>query len=536
MTVHDAASRPFPSTFSPPPARCCRCWPCWPRSKDKWSLMFLWLVVALFVDGIDGPLARRYEVKTNWPTYDGVLLDLIIDYLTYVFIPAYALFKSGLLPGWTGWIAIIVIVYGSVIYFADTRMKTKDSSFAGFPACWNMVVLVLFALKPKFWVILALVVALTVAMFTNLKFIHPSAHRTLARGLAAAGAVPGWSLPAGRPGSISTPAKLGALGADAHLALSAAGRHRATAAARAPATLRPDARPKAAVRQARPADDQPRQHHPDDQHRRKRLVRRHPFAKRQPADQHGKQDRGLAQRRHHARSAPLSSPRSRSHRRRRTRPRQSHPAPMPRVTPAAPSCPAAPACRRKTRPHPPRRPSRHSRSHRPKPARPDRQSAYRSRWPLPNPAQRAAACGCSPSVKTPRAISSDAKAQHRDAPHIAAPLTAVGQKHRADQRHDHRRRPPRNRIDPAQIAAVIGIGQKELVAKMRAARRQHPRPDLGRRQGPARATTARPIGTSASDRITMPPILEVPSLISAFHSACRNAAPRTARRTPMLKA
>lgn len=141
--------------------------------KEQWSLMFLWLVVALIVDGVDGPLARRYHVKTNWPTYDGVLLDLIIDYLTYVFIPAFALFESGLLTGWTGWLAIIVIVYGSVIYFADTRMKTKDNSFAGFPACWNMVVLVLFALEPGEAMTLTIVIGLTVAMFTNLKFIHP---------------------------------------------------------------------------------------------------------------------------------------------------------------------------------------------------------------------------------------------------------------------------------------------------------------------------------------------------------------------------
>lgn len=140
---------------------------------ERWGMMFLWLVVALIVDGIDGPLARHYHVKTNWPTYDGVLMDLIIDYMTYVFIPAYALFKSGLLPGWTGWIAIIVIVYSSVIYFVDTRMKTKDNSFAGFPACWNMVVLVLFALQPNFWIMLAIVVGLAFTMFTNLKFIHP---------------------------------------------------------------------------------------------------------------------------------------------------------------------------------------------------------------------------------------------------------------------------------------------------------------------------------------------------------------------------
>ncbi len=101
--------------------------------EGKWSLMFLWLVFALIVDGIDGPLARKFDVQKNWPTYDGVLMDLIVDYLTYVFIPAYALFKSGLLTRWTGWLAIIVICYGSVIYFADTRMKTKDKSFAGFP-------------------------------------------------------------------------------------------------------------------------------------------------------------------------------------------------------------------------------------------------------------------------------------------------------------------------------------------------------------------------------------------------------------------
>lgn len=141
--------------------------------EGNWSLMFLWLVVALIVDGVDGPLARRYDVAKNWPAYDGVLMDLIIDFLTYVFIPAYALFKSGLLPGWTGWLAIIVIVYGSVVYFADTRMKTKDKSFAGFPACWNMVVLVLFATQPGEMVILLIVVLLTVTMFTNLKFIHP---------------------------------------------------------------------------------------------------------------------------------------------------------------------------------------------------------------------------------------------------------------------------------------------------------------------------------------------------------------------------
>jgi phosphatidylcholine synthase len=142
-------------------------------ANHQWSLMFLWLVVAFAVDGVDGPLARRFDVKTYAPRFDGVLLDLIIDYLTYVFIPAFALFESGLLPGWTGWVTIIIITFASAMYFCDGNMKTIDNSFHGFPGCWNMVALVMFAIQPNFWIILALVSTLAVAMFLPLKFIHP---------------------------------------------------------------------------------------------------------------------------------------------------------------------------------------------------------------------------------------------------------------------------------------------------------------------------------------------------------------------------
>jgi len=142
-------------------------------AEERWDMMFLWLVVAFFVDGIDGPLARKYDVKTNAPEFDGVLLDLIIDYLTYVFIPAFALFQSGLMDGWSGWVMIIIVTFASAMYFCDTRMKTKDNSFWGFPGCWNMLVLVLFALSPPWWVSLVLVTVLAVTMFAPLKFVHP---------------------------------------------------------------------------------------------------------------------------------------------------------------------------------------------------------------------------------------------------------------------------------------------------------------------------------------------------------------------------
>lgn len=141
--------------------------------QAEWDMMFLWLVVAFLVDGIDGPLARKYDVKLNAPEFDGVLLDMIIDYLTYVFIPAFALFQSGLMNGWSGWVMIIVITFASAMYFCDTRMKTKDNSFSGFPGCWNMVVLVLFALQPPWWISLVLVMFLAATMFVPLKFVHP---------------------------------------------------------------------------------------------------------------------------------------------------------------------------------------------------------------------------------------------------------------------------------------------------------------------------------------------------------------------------
>ena len=141
--------------------------------QAQYDMMFLWLVIAFFVDGIDGPLARKYDVQTNAPEFDGVLLDLIIDYLTYVFIPAFALFHSGRMDGWSGWLMLIIVTFASAMYFADTRMKTKDNSFSGFPGCWNMLVLVIFALNIPWYISLVLVTFLAITMFVPLKFVHP---------------------------------------------------------------------------------------------------------------------------------------------------------------------------------------------------------------------------------------------------------------------------------------------------------------------------------------------------------------------------
>lgn len=142
-------------------------------TQANWALMFAWLGVALIVDGIDGPLARRVNTKQNAANWDGELLDLVIDYLTYVFIPAYALIYSDLLPAPWGLLSALLIALTGVVYFADVRMKLPDNSFSGFPAAWQMVVLVFLTLEPSVWMMLGIIAVLAGAQFVSLKFIHP---------------------------------------------------------------------------------------------------------------------------------------------------------------------------------------------------------------------------------------------------------------------------------------------------------------------------------------------------------------------------
>jgi phosphatidylcholine synthase len=139
----------------------------------NWSLMFLWLGVALLVDGIDGPLARRFAVATVLPRWSGDTLDLVIDFLTYVFVPAYAIVNAGLLPDGLALLAGLAIVATSAIYFADRQMKTPDNYFRGFPALWNAVAFYLILLALPGWINALLIAALLILTFVQVPFIHP---------------------------------------------------------------------------------------------------------------------------------------------------------------------------------------------------------------------------------------------------------------------------------------------------------------------------------------------------------------------------
>jgi len=136
-------------------------------------VMFAWLALALFVDGIDGTLARMANVRVNAPWVDGEILDLVVDFLTYVVVPAAAIWKAGLMPPVLGAVALLSLVTASALYFADKRMKTADHWFRGFPAIWNVVALYLLVFPLPGLVVFAVIVVLTILMFVPIVFVHP---------------------------------------------------------------------------------------------------------------------------------------------------------------------------------------------------------------------------------------------------------------------------------------------------------------------------------------------------------------------------
>jgi phosphatidylcholine synthase len=139
----------------------------------RWNEMFIWLGVALIIDGVDGSFARRLRVSELLPRWSGEVLDFVVDYATYVFVPAYALAAGDVLPRVAAPALGIIVAVTGALYFADRRMKTADGYFRGFPALWNIVAFYLFLLRPPLLLGAIAVVALSAATFAPVYFVHP---------------------------------------------------------------------------------------------------------------------------------------------------------------------------------------------------------------------------------------------------------------------------------------------------------------------------------------------------------------------------
>lgn len=152
--------------------------------------MWLWLGVALIVDAIDGTLARKAEVKIYAPWFDGSVLDIVVDYLTWTFIPAlfmYLVLPLG--PGPVPMAMFVLITASSLFCYCNTKMKTDDYYFMGFPAAWNVVALIMWLLQMQAIYNIIWIIVLAVLTLAPITFVHPLRVKRLRAVNAAAAAI-----------------------------------------------------------------------------------------------------------------------------------------------------------------------------------------------------------------------------------------------------------------------------------------------------------------------------------------------------------
>jgi phosphatidylcholine synthase len=160
--------------------------------RNEARLAFFWMAVATFVDATDGVLARIADVRRNAAALDGTRLDDIVDFLTYVFLPAFLVYHFGLVP--EGWALLVpaAMLLSSAIGFTLADAKTEDHFFTGFPSYWNIVALYLFVLGLSPAVNAAILAAFAALVFVRIGYVYPSrtpAWRSLTVALGSAWAV-----------------------------------------------------------------------------------------------------------------------------------------------------------------------------------------------------------------------------------------------------------------------------------------------------------------------------------------------------------
>ena len=169
---------------------------------DRYRDAFFWLFLSVIVDATDGVLARRADVASRLPWFDGAKLDDIVDYLTYVFVPAFFAWHALLVPDRWSTLVVAAILLSSAYGFNRDDAKTDDHFFTGFPSYWNIVVFYLYLAGWAPEVNLAILLVLAALVFVPIRYVYPARTLVLRRLTLALGAVWGvlmiamlWQMP-----------------------------------------------------------------------------------------------------------------------------------------------------------------------------------------------------------------------------------------------------------------------------------------------------------------------------------------------------
>lgn len=169
---------------------------------DRYRDAFFWLAVAVLIDVTDGVLARRNDVASRLPQFNGAKLDDIVDYVTYVFVPAFFAWHALLVPERAGMLVAAAMLLSSAYGFNKDDAKTADHFFTGFPSYWNIVVFYLFVAGWPPELNLVILLGLSVLVFVPIHYLYPSRSPVFRRLTVGLGAVWGilvmvmlWQMP-----------------------------------------------------------------------------------------------------------------------------------------------------------------------------------------------------------------------------------------------------------------------------------------------------------------------------------------------------
>jgi phosphatidylcholine synthase len=143
-------------------------------TQEQWKIAFVYMMVATAIDGIDGTLARKFRVKIVLPGFDGTLLDNLVDYFTFVIVPAVFIYMSGILPGQFAFAGAAAICLVSAYQFCQVDAKTGDHFFKGFPSYWNVVALYLYFFQASPWINFAILAVFAVLVFIPIRYVYPT--------------------------------------------------------------------------------------------------------------------------------------------------------------------------------------------------------------------------------------------------------------------------------------------------------------------------------------------------------------------------
>jgi phosphatidylcholine synthase len=142
--------------------------------RDRFQAAFFWLFLAVIVDSTDGVLARRAQVAARLPWFNGARLDDIVDYLTYVFVPAFMVWHAPLVPAGWGIVVPCAMLLASAYGFSREDAKTEDHFFTGFPSYWNIVVFYVYLAGWPLTANAALLLAVAALVFVPIGYVYPS--------------------------------------------------------------------------------------------------------------------------------------------------------------------------------------------------------------------------------------------------------------------------------------------------------------------------------------------------------------------------